>query len=98
MKRLTDVQLFLLADGEEEIFDFVIYPSRRLTTTWNRIVWQSLHDQIQASYRVATAERARYEQMARRARERMRRVADAEGVWSRLRDALDVDDRSAAVR
>ena len=73
-------------------------PSRRLTTTWNRIVWQSLHDQIQASYRVATAERARYEQMARRARERMRHIADAEGVWSRLRDALDVDDRSAAVR
>ena len=72
--------------------------SGRLTTSWHRIVWQSLHDQIEASYRVATRERDRYERLADNARARMRALASAEHVWPRLCAALDRDGTAAAVR
>lgn len=72
--------------------------SGRLKTSWHRIVWQSLHDQIEASYRVATRERDRYERLADNARARMRALASAEQVWPRLCAALDRDATAAAVR
>src|SRR6185437_1656075 len=58
-------------------------------TTWHRLVWQSLHDQLRASYEAATESLPRYQAMAIRARERMRQLASAESVWPRLAAALD---------
>jgi glycosyltransferase involved in cell wall biosynthesis len=74
-------------------------PSRRLTTSWHRIVWQSLHDQLQAAYRTAIADPDRYARLAAHGRERLRAIAGAAVVWPRLRAALD-DAREpvAAVR
>lgn len=62
----------------------------RLTTTWGRIVWPSLRDQIAASYRLARERPAAYAELASRARESMRFWASAEAVAGRLADALRV--------
>jgi glycosyltransferase involved in cell wall biosynthesis len=58
-------------------------------TTWHRLVWQSLHDQLQVSYVTAKRDRQRYEAMAGRGRERMRQLVGSESVWPRLAAALE---------
>ncbi|HTU18679.1 MAG TPA: glycosyltransferase [Gemmataceae bacterium] len=58
-------------------------------TTWHRLVWQSLHDRLRASYEAAKDQRGHYQTLAERARERMRGLAGAESVWPRLAAALD---------
>jgi glycosyltransferase involved in cell wall biosynthesis len=58
-------------------------------TTWHRLVWQSLHDQLRSSYETARSGGPRYQTMAARARERMRQLVSAECVWPRLAAALD---------
>jgi glycosyltransferase involved in cell wall biosynthesis len=62
---------------------------RRCTTFWHRLVWQSLHDQLRASYLLAKEEQGRYQEMAARGRQEMANFAGAEQVWPRLRAALD---------
>jgi hypothetical protein len=57
-------------------------------TTWHRLVWQSLHDQLRASYETAKQGRANYETLAQRARERMRQLVGADSVWPCLTAAL----------
>jgi hypothetical protein len=59
-------------------------PEQRTTTRWNRIVWQSLHDQLRASYEVAKQNRGRYQALAVHGRERMLEFASAERIWPRL--------------
>jgi glycosyltransferase involved in cell wall biosynthesis len=59
------------------------------TTRWYRLVWQSLHDQIRASYDVARHNPARYRALAEAGRERLRHLAHPESVWPRLAAALD---------
>jgi hypothetical protein len=58
-------------------------------TTWQRLVWQSLHDQLRTSHEAARQDSVRYRSMAERARERMRGLAGAESVWPRLTAALN---------
>jgi glycosyltransferase involved in cell wall biosynthesis len=58
-------------------------------TTWHRLVWQSLHDQLRASYEMAKDNLPRYETMAARARARMRQLVSPESVWPLLAGALD---------
>lgn len=58
-------------------------------TTWHRLVWQSLHDRLRASYEAAKHGTPRYPVMAARARERMRQLVSADSVWPRLAAALD---------
>ncbi len=72
--------------------------SGHIRTTWHRLVWQSLHDQLQSSYRVAKHEHDRYVHLARRSRERMREFASHERVWPRLRAALSASTHEASAR
>jgi glycosyltransferase involved in cell wall biosynthesis len=58
-------------------------------TTWHRLVWQSYHDHLRASYEAAKYDQTRYQTLAQRARERMRGLASAEAVWPRLAAALN---------
>lgn len=58
-------------------------------TTWHRLVWQSLHDQLRASYEIAKHDRTRYRTLAERARERMTALTGTEAVWPRLAAALN---------
>ncbi len=62
----------------------------RCRTSWHRLVWPSLVDQIRASYRAAKQNRAAYEAKAASAREKMREWASVEKVWPRLRSALNL--------
>jgi glycosyltransferase involved in cell wall biosynthesis len=92
-------EVAFIIDSHPEPTWFPQDPARRMRTTWHRVVWQSLHDQIRASYCVACREPERYAGMAQRGREQMRQFAGASGVWSRLQAALSsVSDGSAAVR
>lgn len=64
-------------------------PEHRLTTTWQRLVWWSLHNQLRNSYEVARKDRGRYQALAAHGRERLRSFASAEAVWPALADALN---------
>jgi len=59
------------------------------TTTWQRIVWQSLHDQFRHSYQVAKQDQSYYQALASYGRSRMMEFAGAENVWPKLAAALD---------
>jgi glycosyltransferase involved in cell wall biosynthesis len=61
----------------------------RYKTTWGRLVWPSLLEQLKRSYQVARHERAAYDALAERGRQKMRGWAHPEAVWARLRAALD---------
>ncbi|MGH7136453.1 MAG: hypothetical protein ACREHD_11990 [Pirellulales bacterium] len=62
----------------------------RLQTTWHRIVWSSLRDQIAAAYDIAKTRPDVYQQLSAQARLRMQSWASADAVWPKLRDALDL--------
>jgi hypothetical protein len=62
-------------------------PSQRIRTTRHRIVWQSLQEQIWASY-VAARDAPFHDAMAERGRTRMKNFAALEQVRPRLRRAL----------
>jgi hypothetical protein len=64
-------------------------PRRHLTTTWGRLVWQSLHDQFQESY-AAAREPGRYGTLAARARQRIAAWAGPERVGRLLTEALNL--------
>jgi glycosyltransferase involved in cell wall biosynthesis len=58
-------------------------------TTWHRLVWQSLADQLRASYETARHGRGRHEALAAEGRRRMRDLVGTESVWPLLAGALD---------
>jgi glycosyltransferase involved in cell wall biosynthesis len=62
----------------------------RLRTSWHRIVWPSLCEQLAAGYDVAKTRPEAYQQLSAQARSRMRSWASAEVVWPSLRDALQL--------
>lgn len=62
---------------------------RRCVSTWHRLVWQSLYDQIQASYEMAKGNAQAYQALASHARNQMYNFASVERVWSLLSAALD---------
>jgi glycosyltransferase involved in cell wall biosynthesis len=85
----VDPGLGFVVDSHPEPAPWPHDSRKTLRTTWHRIVWQSLHDQIRASYDVATRDPERYARLAATGRERMRAFAGAENVLGRLRAALD---------
>lgn len=68
----------------------------RLNTSWHRIVWSSLREQITAAYEVATARPQAYRQLSSAARQRMTAWASTEAVWPRLNKALAFASETAA--
>jgi len=65
-------------------------PRHAIRTTWYRIDWQSLHDQIRDSYRLLYQnDGEEYREMALRARARMEEYASLAAVWPRLVTALN---------
>jgi hypothetical protein len=62
---------------------------QRLLTTWGRIVWTSLRDQIRASYALAKNDPTAYAALGRSSRRHMRAWAGREAVTQRLDAALD---------
>jgi glutathione S-transferase len=64
-------------------------PQKRIRTRWYRLVWQSLHDQLLASYQIATQQTQRFQSLAARGSERIADFASAQRVWPLLAAALD---------
>ncbi len=61
---------------------------QRLLTTWGRIVWTSLRDQICASFDMATNDYAAYRSLGQSSRRHMQQWAGREAVATRLAAAL----------
>ncbi len=61
---------------------------RRWRTTWHRLVWPSLVEQIRRSYRIAKKDQAAYEALAVTSQERMRQWAHPDAVWRQLQSAM----------
>lgn len=61
----------------------------RFRTTWGRIVWPALVEQLRQSYRVARHEQATYDALGACGRRKMAEWASVESVWPRLKAALD---------
>ncbi len=64
-------------------------PQQQITTSWHRLVWRSLCDQLRRSYETALRYESRYHELAARARRRAVEHAGAESVWPKLAPALD---------
>jgi glycosyltransferase involved in cell wall biosynthesis len=60
----------------------------RLLTSWQRIVWTSLADQLRASYLIAKQKPNEYEAFSRQGRDILRRWASVEVVQPRLESAM----------
>jgi glycosyltransferase involved in cell wall biosynthesis len=63
--------------------------SLRFKTTWGRLVWPSLLEQLRRSYELARQDHRAYEAMAARGREKIQKWGHPEVVWQRLKAALD---------
>jgi glycosyltransferase involved in cell wall biosynthesis len=70
-------------------------PQQRLLTTWHRLVWSSLHDQIKASYVLAAQNQKSYQSRADLGRERMIQFAGSAEIWRRLEKALNAVQSAA---
>ncbi len=64
-------------------------PNLRTRSTWGRLVWPSLVEQIRASYDLAKYDRAAYEAMGQRGKTRLEEWSSVEAIWPRLEEALD---------
>jgi glycosyltransferase involved in cell wall biosynthesis len=90
LEEYFDNRVGLVVDSNPEPASWPHDPDRRCTTSWHRIVWQSLHDQIRASYELVRQQPDHYQALAARGRERMRDFASSERVWPRLEAALNL--------
>jgi hypothetical protein len=61
----------------------------RYRSTWGRLVWPSIVEQIRKSYHLAKDHPDQYSAMAERCRTKMHAWAGFEAVWQRLRSALE---------
>ncbi|HTU18677.1 MAG TPA: hypothetical protein VMG10_11500 [Gemmataceae bacterium] len=64
----------------------------RFRTTWGRVVWPSLVEQLRNSYHVARHDRPAYDALGACGQRKMSQWASAESSWPRLRTALDLLD------
>jgi len=83
-----DDRLGFVVDSHPEPCPWPADGSGWLNTSWHRIVWSSLRDQIAKGYAMATRDRAGYQALAAAARGKMKEWASTEAVWPRLSAAL----------
>ncbi|HUY90949.1 MAG TPA: hypothetical protein VMV10_19590 [Pirellulales bacterium] len=83
-----DDRLGFVVDSHPEPCPWPQDNSGRLHTSWHRIVWSSLREQIEASYEAAVNDRPQYRNLSREARQAMHGWASAAAVWPRLAGAL----------
>jgi hypothetical protein len=62
----------------------------RRTTTWHRLVWPSLAEQIRKSYEIAKWDRSTYRRLAQNARQKMLAWSHPREVGPRLHQALNL--------
>jgi hypothetical protein len=84
-----DKDVGFVIDSHQEPAFFPHEERPKYRTTWARLVWPSLVEQLQRSYHVAKYERRTYEQMSETARARIADWLHQEKVYPLLQDALD---------
>jgi hypothetical protein len=84
-----DGKLGFVIDSHEEPCAWPHDSRLRIRSTWGRIVWTSLRDQLQASYKLAKEDATGYARLAKRNRNWMHRWASYDAVASQLNLALE---------
>ncbi len=84
-----DERIGFVLDSNPEPAAWPHDPRLRLRTTWARLVWPSVRDQIRRSYELAKCQRALYREMGARGRAKLRAWASESRVEERLLAALD---------
>ena len=79
-----DSQIGFVADSHQEPAAWPHDPRLRIRSTWARLVWPSMVEQIRASYQIAKYEKATYLEMSRNARGKLDSWAGMESVQQRL--------------
>jgi hypothetical protein len=85
-----DEEIGLVVDSHPEPTAWPHDPQLRIRTTWDRIVWPSLVEQLRQSYRVVRNDPQQYCALAARGRERLLGWASPAGVEARFRSALEL--------
>ena len=83
-----DADIGFVVDSHPEPGSWPQDTRHRWRTSWHRLVWPSLVEQIRRSYEIAKKNPAAYETLASSAQERMFRWAHPEAVWPQLRSAM----------
>ncbi len=84
-----DEEIGFVAESHQEPAAWPHDPRLRTRSTWARLVWPSMVEQLQESYRIAKEEPEIYEQISRRARAKLQSWASSKNVKDRLAKALD---------
>ncbi len=85
-----DEELGFVVDSHPEPAAWPHDPRLRIRTTWQRLVWPSLVEQIRNSYQIAKDRPEIYRALAARGRRKMRDWSSPQLVASRLHAALDL--------
>ncbi len=84
-----DSEVGFVAESHPEPAAWPHDPHLRTRSTWGRLVWTSMVEQIRKSYQIAKESPVAYNSMSQRSRERLRNWAGAENVQARLLAAMD---------
>ena len=84
-----DDEIGFVADSHPEPAAWPHDPQLRIRSTWARLVWPSMVEQIRESYRIAKTEPQIYQQISHRGRSRLNDWASSKNVQQRLLSALD---------
>ena len=84
-----DGQVGFVAESHAEPAAWPHDPEHRMRSTWGRLVWTSMVEQIRESYRVAKEEPEAYQTLATNARQRLEAWASTENVENRLVAVLE---------
>ena len=84
-----DDEIGFVAESHPEPAAWPHDPYLRTRSTWGRLVWTSMVDQIRKSYEIAKENPELYGEMSQRSRERLKDWASSENVQTRLIGALE---------
>lgn len=84
-----DEEIGWVAESHPEPAAWPHDPRLRIRSTWARLVWPSMVEQIKKSYEVAKSDPRIYHQLSQNARARLKGWASCESVQQRLLSALD---------
>jgi hypothetical protein len=84
-----DEHIGFAVDSHPEPAPFPHDPDKRLATSWHRLVWSSLYEQLKASYQFVSDGYEEYRAMGLRARQSIQQHAGEETVWPKLSEALE---------
>jgi glycosyltransferase involved in cell wall biosynthesis len=85
-----DEELGFVVDSHPEPAAWPHDPSLQIRTSWGRLVWPSLVEQLRQSYHVARHDRQQYQELAARGRQRLLDWASPASIEPRLRAALEL--------